>query len=419
MMCNMAKTLLLAAVLCGLCPAVQANTTVVGASASAAPLGQSIRTAQNDIALPPYNPDAAPVTESVPAMPVFGAPARTGTVHMALLLPLRSPALGVAADAVRAGFLAAHEREKQGVSVTVLDTDGTAVDALAQYGNAVAISDVVIGPLSRSEMTAIAHSDAVRKPTIALGPPEMAGDGEMALPPLMLTVGLSVEEEARQVALWMSADQAMRKAFIISTPVAWQRRTAKTFASQWRASGLDAQAIELDVSDGFLTPASLLRLKNRMQEENPQCLFAALDAGLAAQLRLAVGTEIPLYGTSQLNPLALPDWASSEGFSDLDGAHLLDIPWQLQADHPAVMIYPRPAPGPDQRRGADLARLYALGIDAYRIAHEIALNNTLFQLDGVTGKLTISFDASTKRFERIEQQAAYQDGKVTPLLEAR
>jgi len=34
-------------------------------------------------------------------------------------------------------------------------------------------------------------------------------------------------------------------------------------------------------------------------------------------------------------------------------------------------------------------------------------------------ELTISFDGSNRRFERVEQQAAYQDGKVVPWLEAR
>jgi outer membrane PBP1 activator LpoA protein len=56
-----------------------------------------------------------------------------------------------------------------------------------------------------------------------------------------------------------------------------------------------------------------------------------------------------------------------------------------------------------------------LGIDAFRIAHEIAARNTVFQIDGVTGQLNISFGVGMPSFERIEPAAAYQNGVVTPL----
>ena len=102
--------------------------------------------------------------------------------------------------------------------------------------------------------------------------------------------------------------------------------------------------------------------------------------------------------------------------SELDGVRLLDLPWQVQRDHPAVMVYPHPV----QAGTADMERLYALGIDAYRVAREISQLGSRqpssrqptgrFQIDGVTGRLTVEFGQGPARFERIEQPAVFKSG---------
>jgi outer membrane PBP1 activator LpoA protein len=76
------------------------------------------------------------------------------------------------------------------------------------------------------------------------------------------------------------------------------------------------------------------------------------------------------------------------------------------------MVYPRHVVDPGHRHNADLERLYALGIDAYRVAHEIAAQHRDFQLDGVTGKLKVHFDKTKAHFERSAQPAVYRDGLV-------
>jgi hypothetical protein len=426
----MAKLFMMAVMFCGLCTAVQANTTSV-ALADGLPFANLI--AQNDIAMPrePFDdevrieavpmPSASP--DIAPAIPMplpSSGIAPAGPVRIGLLLPLRSSMLGSAAAAVRDGFLAAHEREKQGVSIDVVATDGTPSGTLAGYAGALARNDVVVGPLSRTEVAAVAQqAGAIGKPTIALAQPEAMGTTEAARPLNMLAVGFSIEDEARQVADWMYADGITRKTFALSTGVAWQRRAVQAFDAQWRAMGRMTESIKLEVIDGYLSPTSLVQLKQRLQEEAPEAMFVALDAGLAAQLRLAIGGSVPIYGTSQLNPLALLDWDRADNRTDMEGMRLLDMPWQLQPDHPAVMGYPRPAAADGQPYGADMARLYALGIDAYRIARAIAAHNTNFGLDGVTGKLTISFGNRTNRFRRVEQQAVYEGGKVVPLNAAQ
>ena len=59
----------------------------------------------------------------------------------------------------------------------------------------------------------------------------------------------------------------------------------------------------------------------------------------------------------------------------------------LQPDHPAVMIYPRIVPA----LTPDMERLYALGIDSYRLLQVLLEHNRAnsLPLDGVTGKITL------------------------------
>ena len=89
-------------------------------------------------------------------------------------------------------------------------------------------------------------------------------------------------------------------------------------------------------------------------------IFAALDSEQLRQVRAALGMTLPAYGTSSVNP------GRGEGISvaELDGVHMLDLPWQVQPDHPAAMAYPRRALDPSTSPAPDMDRLYALGIDA-------------------------------------------------------
>lgn len=412
------RMLFLAGAIGGLCACAQVNTTA-GTKSGAATVtaGTSVVPAQIPPSAVPYPVPAAPAPVPAPGILAAPLPAQTAMPkRIALLLPLRSEALGQPANVVRAGFIAAYEREKeQGVTISVIETTEAAQDVLAAYNAAVPGHDIMVGPLTRTGATAIAQGGSVSKPTIALGHPASPGDVEIILPQQMLVIGLSVEDEARQVANWARAESPAGKAFAISTGTAWQRRASKAFAGEWQRNGGQLEAMELGVDSGFLNATGLLQLRKRIEAERPEFLFLALDALQTRQLREAIGSEIAMYGTSQLNPLALPDWATAEPMLDMNGVRLVDIPWQVQPDHPATMVYPRLVVNPDQRRSADLERLYALGIDAYRVAREIALNRRQFELDGVTGKLRLDLDRSIARFGRTEVPAMYQEGIVVPV----
>ncbi|QAU33202.1 penicillin-binding protein activator [Janthinobacterium sp. 17J80-10] len=372
------KTVLLGLV-CGLCAPALANTTTNAAAAS---------------------DDGA------------AAPART---RIAIVLPTLSDTFSTAAQALRAGFMAAHEREPDGIEVTLVESADGAQNALSAYESALAQNDIVVGPLARADVAAIARSGKVAKPTLTLAP----ADADIALPAQALAIGLSIEDEARQLATWAGAGRKQAKAVVIAGGVAWQRRAARAFAAQWQELGLEALPVEIASSSGYLSAAGLEQVRKRLMEEKPAVVFFGLDAFQAQQMQLALPKGLApaphTYGTSQLNPWNAADWRSAEKRIEMNGVRLLDLPWLLQPDHPAVMVYPRPVMEADRRANPDLDRLYALGIDAYRVAREIAAHRTAFELDGVTGRLSVNFAAGNYRLRRAAQPAAYQDGMVAPL----
>lgn len=394
---RLAKEVLLGCLFIGLCLPVRANTTTAEIAGDAAAASAA---AVPSVALIPS--DAAVTAKQV---------------KIALLLPLRSVTLREAAEVVRAGFQTAYEHENDSISINVIETDDTPQDILSGYKVASTQSDIVVGPLSRSGVAAVVQDGAVNKPSIALTPPESLGNADAGTPPhrlphKMLVIGLSIEDEARQVADWARKEHPDSKALVLLTKTAWQRRAAKAFELQWQQQGLATEVVELAANDGFLNGRALLQLKKQIQPDYPVVMFLALDARQARQVRAIMGRSVASYGTSQLNPFALADRNDADRIDEMDETRLLDIPWQLQADHPAVMVYPQLAMSADRKRDADLERLYALGIDAYRVAREIAMQRTRFELDGVTGKLSVRFDKGNEHFARVVRRAVYRNGGV-------
>ena len=350
--------------------------------------------------MPVDSPDAQPL-----------APAGAAPIRIGLLLPMSSDTLGGPADALRAGFMAAYERERTGFVVNVIDTGNSPDEALDSYMAAVKNNDIIVGPLARSAVAAIADSGAISKPTIALNQPEGRG-ADTPLPPNMLVIGLSIEDEARQVAQWAAAEHPGASALIVSGTNSWQRRIAAAFAAQWKQLGNRVELAELSANNGYLSENAIAQLKQRIDTEQPALMFAALDADQLRQVRGYVGPALPAYGTSSVNP----GLEQVSAMVDLDGTRLLDMPWEVHPEHKAVTTYPR---WQGTKRTLDLDRLYALGIDAFRVTRQLALKpNAPFKLDGVTGRLSVDFGPGRAQFSRSQPGAVYQSGSFK-LVEPR
>jgi len=320
-------------------------------------------------------------------------------VRVALLLPLESQALAQPAEAVRAGFMAAHEQQRGGITVNLIPTGDSSQASLDAYRTAAEQNDIVVGPLARPAVAALAASSAVTKPTIALNHPQTSAP----LPRQMLVIGLSLEDEARQVAEWAASEQPSGQALVLTGRATWQQRLSGAFSARWSELGRSQSTVELPNADGYVDGNALADLRARLQSQPPQLVYAALDANSLRQVRSALGTSLPTYGTASVNPGRDPASIPAE----LVGVRILDLPWTVQADHPSVATYPSWSSG---GQGLDLQRLYALGIDAYRIARELALRPTgAFELDGATGRLSIDMGQGARAFRRVETGVVVRD----------
>lgn len=309
--------------------------------------------------------------------------ARADAPHIAVLLPLRSGPFMRAADAVRRGVWEAQRVQNEpGLPLTLYATSDDPLDVAKVYREAIGRqARFVIGPLTRSAVSAIAASGELPVPTLALNAPE----SDAALPDGLFVFGLQVEVEARQVAA-LAHDQGRRRAMVVRAASALSRRLAQSFEQEWTARGGELVREEEVTAD----PAVLAKLRETAGSAAPDMVFFALDAQTGRLARSYLGQALPIYGTSLLHagfePLAR---------IDLNGVTFVDMPWLLLPDHPAVISYAHPEQG---SLNMDMQRFYALGIDAYRIALDLLGTEAgISEIDGVTGRISMDRDRRLQR----------------------
>lgn len=315
--------------------------------------------------------------------------------HIAVLLPLRSPSVGRQADAVRLGILeAAKVHRGTTLPLVVRATSDESFDVVQAYEDVVrAGAQLVIGPLTRSAVTALAGTVLVTVPTLALSAPE----DDSPRPPNLYVFGLQVENEAKQVAQ-LARQQGRRNAIVVLSETGLSRRLAQAFAEEFMRRGGTIQDQFQSTSDGL----NLMKLRDSIANGVGDAIFLALDAPRAKLIRSYLGGTVPIFATSMVHTSAQP-LANFE----LNGVYFVDMPWLLSPDHPAVLSYAR-----QDQAGLEFQRFYALGIDAYRIAQDLLKppsNQT--PLDGVTGYITLEKDHRYVR-ELIPAQFSQGEARV-------
>lgn len=299
--------------------------------------------------------------------------------HVALLLPTGSSAFARAAESVRSGFLEAWKRELRPLPVRLYPVAEDPQQLVASYRQATAAgARLVVGPLTRNGVSALAAAaHLITVPTLALNVPERADSRSLYV------LSLHVEAEAQQVAQ-LALSEGRRKAFTVSEATPFSRRTRDAFVQAFERGGGNHIAEYAYATD----PAALERMRQAASLGVADMVFYAVDA---QKLRAVRGfmSAITGYGTSQLNPGLNARGAGA----DLPDVRFVDMPWMVQPDHPAVMVFGRSGP----RESDDLERLYALGVDASRIAGMLLEGKPEIAIDGVTGRLALGTDGHFRR----------------------
>jgi outer membrane PBP1 activator LpoA protein len=153
------------------------------------------------------------------------------------------------------------------------------------------------------------------------------------------------------------------------------------------------------------SPETLTALRRSLARAVPDAVLIAADSSQAALVKPFVG-QITAYASGLL--FERPDAAIVR---DLDGLRIVEIPWLVTPYAPEFADYPHPDLG-----SAALDRLFALGLDAYRVSQAFGAEPPRhFELEGATGRLTLQ---ASRQFSREGSLAVYRDGVLVPLDDA-
>jgi len=303
--------------------------------------------------------------------------------------------------------MAAAQIQARDFPVRVYSSVDESRDVIEIYRQAIANGAVAVaGPLTRSGVSLLASYPYIPVPTLALNTAEQKSGSDK-----MYYFGLIPESEARQIAQLAYAAK-LRDATIINTGSTISKRLAIAFADEWKKLGgnITAEVAYREGDDtGVLTnlptapwlvepppPPPVIVISPSGEETimppkrtGPPPVApgnVAFIAGETKQVRLIrpyLNPSLPIYATSQIfrtNADTLTNY-------DLNDIRFVDMPWLLLPEHASTIAYPRSATPLD----TDKERLYAFGIDAYRLLHNM-LNNKpghTLQLDGVSGRIRL------------------------------
>ena len=327
-----------------------------------------------------------PVPDNIDDAP----PPVTGRL-IALVLPLEVPAYERAASAVRDGFLDAAEAAHARADCVVIAHGADGVISAFETARAKNVR-IAVGPLVRDDLKTLAISGARLPWTLALN---QLDDGT-PLPSAIFSFPLSVESDGRMLAR-RALSSGARRVDVIEGDSPLMKRFSSAFATTWTSEGGRVpDAFRFDAAPDVLT-----QLRRTLAQNASDAVLLAVNGDRAALVKPFIG-GIRAYASGLV--FERPAQAVAR---DLDGVRVVEIPWLLTPDAPQFSGLPR--------RDFDstaLARLYALGLDAYRVA--AAFQNgppPRFELEGATGHVSL---VPGRQFLREGSMAVYRDGELVP-----
>jgi len=344
--------------------------------------------------------------------------------HIALLLPFNAQH-HEAATAIRDGFLAAwYDAAPDAGSPPISIHDTSTGNIMDVYHHAVAGgADFVVGPLEKEAVADLVSTGNLPVRVLALNqvtfsPLPQAATAASVTPPVY-QFGLLPEDDARLVAdhAWFNG---YANALVITSGSSWGNRVFQAFSSQWL--GLGGRIIEhvtiggapedlavsikqlLNIDQSELRAKELSgRLGKKIHFEprhrqDADLIFVEAPPLTARQImpqfRYFGVTDIPVYSIPGVYS-GISDPAEDQ---DINGIIFADMPWlvdpQLKYSALRRTLYAK-----WDLDNSTYQRLYALGIDAYRIIPELAVMSRDQErtFSGVTGTLKVSPEGIVQR----------------------
>jgi outer membrane PBP1 activator LpoA protein len=374
-------------------------------------------------------------------MPGANANVREGyhmPAQVALLLPLGGNFAG-ASGAIRQGFFAAYADAAQNnaprASVRVYDSTGTADGALKAYQQAVSDgAQLIVGPLTRTEVAAVFAQSQLPVPLLALNHPD-----DKSLPAGGASeFGLLPETEGAQAADHM-IERGLHGAYVVVSDDDFAQRAAAAFKAELDARGGHVAAMATlppgkvnyaSTIAGLGMPTSTTPLAGT--EPAPASSTPATSSSAAAAAPAPTGgngifiSMRPeqarlLLPQMQIAHIGLPVFATSHIYAgvddaaanrDLDGVEFCDAPWLFDAQ-PGLPGHDTIAAQLPAARGTS-ARLFAFGMDAWNLVpyFDWLRDHPGSYLPGASGQLAAD---QFGRVRRVLVWARFQDGLARPL----
>ncbi len=347
---------------------------------------------------------------------------------IALLLPDGGPFAKPAA-AIKTGFIAAfmaRADESYTPEIRFYDSGELADQTLNAYDRAVLEgAELIVGPLSKNNVSTLAQRETLPIPTLALNSIEL----EHAVDNLYL-FGLNPEDEAKQVAekAWLDG---YNQALSLIPKGKLGERLGRAFSETWRAFGgktMEQQQFDPTAQDFSRPLQALLNLdeskariraiKNLLGHEvrteprrrqDVDFIFLTAQPQQARQIRPQLkffyAGNIPVYATSHV----FTGSVNPRTDHDMNDILFCDMPWVLDSQPLWEKIH---ANWPNQ--SSRYKRLYALGVDSFDIiAHLRRLSAYKFQqFPGRTGLLSLD---NVHHIKRKLRWARFVNGRPVPL----
>jgi outer membrane PBP1 activator LpoA protein len=314
---------------------------------------------------------------------------------IALLLPFSVQYKDVS-NAIRDGFLAAwYESSASKPVIKIYNADNTNI--IDVYQAAVNDgADFVVGPLEKESVAMLISSDRILVRTLALNQIDNPDSTLPASPgyhpsPQLFQFGLLPEDDARVAAerAWFDGHA---NALIITPDSNWGDRIFNAFSTRWIELGgrvIEHVRLPMDVQDYSKPVKQLLNIDN--SEQRAKQLTAALRRNIEFEPRYRRDADVIFLASSsimakQLVPQlrffradSIPTYSISsiytgkydpEADSDINNIIFSDMPWVIDParEYSPLQQTLNKTWGQSE---SPYRRLYAFGIDAYRILPEL------------------------------------------------
>ncbi|TWD45777.1 penicillin-binding protein activator [Pseudomonas sp. SJZ131] len=349
---------------------------------------------------------------------------------IALLLPQApdSP-LAAVSKALREGFMAAHYQAQQAgqqpPAIVFYDTSKlTSMDDFYRKAQADGVQ-LVVGPLEKPLVKQLSARPQLPITTLALN----YSEGEQG-PAQLFQFGLAAEDEAREVSRRARADGLHRAAAMVPKGE-WGDRVLKAFSQDWQANGGSIVAVERVDQPVQLAQQIADMFKLRQSEGRAKSLQSTVGSQVAAQpsrsqdiefiflaatpqqaqqikptLNFQYAGDVPVYATSHVFSAS----GDVNQYNDMNGVRFCETPWLLDANDPLRKQVTAQWP----QAAGSLGRLYAMGVDAYRLAPRLGQLKALpdSRIEGESGSLGMT---QNQRVVRQLPWAQFVSGQVQRL----